>query len=151
MTSRDYIGLLLGAAAVVALVVLVMVAVAKADYPNGFDKIKAIIDKEGYPMAIEGLTGVEGMLPDTVTRGNSEGKILLMAGEGEKGIGVAIAIVTEENDPIMYVAIYHFSADHTTVVVDILTGQQDTISPETCNEFITQWLKLYEKSKGTNV
>jgi hypothetical protein len=132
---------------VLVLAAIFIACIARADYPLGFDKIKALCDN-GTEVA-EGVMGVEAELPDTLTTGNPDGKILLMAGEGPKGIGVAIAIVTSEGDPILWIGIIHFQEGDQNVAVNYLTGEDDVASDETVAKFLATWLNLYNKACGT--
>jgi hypothetical protein len=135
-----FIGVL-GLIAGVALV-LFIVSVARADYPNGFDKIHAICANS--PEVQPGLKGVELSIKDE-SPSNRNGMILLFAGEGDKGIGVGAAVLDSEGNPIVYIGIYHMSEDDSTIVVNILTGEEDTIEPETIQKFITWWLGMYDR------
>jgi len=136
------------AAVVVAIILAVVfiVSIARADYPNGFDKIHEICASS--PEIQPGIKGVELMIPDVQNENNLGGHILLLAGEADNGIGVGIAIIDKDNEPILYTAIYHMT-DESTFVVNIMTGRRDTISEKTVQEFIAQWLILYNKAIGT--
>ena len=146
MTSSFYVKLL--ATVAVLLAVILVVAIARADYTNGFSRIHEIC--AASPEIQEGVKGIEMSVPDTFNEDNKGGTILLMAGEGENGIGVGIVIRDKDETPLIGVAIYHL-ADDTTFVVDLLTGEKDTISNATVQEFINQWMELYNKATGTSI
>jgi len=133
------------AAVVVAIIlsVILIVSIARADYPNGFDKIHEIC--MGSPEVMEGIKGVEVYTPDTYNENNPHGQVMLAAGECEKGIVVGIAVFDKNMVPLVYIAIYHMTDDGSTFVANILTGEKDDISPETVQKFIDQWLKLYDQ------
>jgi hypothetical protein len=121
---------------------------ARADYPNGFDKIHQLC--EASENVVDEVKVIEVYMPDTINPGNPDGKILLLAGEGPKGIGVGMVILTSEDDPIVGVIIYHFN-DETTVVRNVLTGEIDDIGETTVQLFIDEWFRLYNLAIGTQV
>lgn len=129
--------------ATVLLAVVFIVAIARADYPNGFDKIHAICAVS--PELQKGINGVEIPLADQ-SRDNKGGTLTLFAGEGDKGIGVGASIQDSEGTYLVYVGIFHMS-DESTVVVNLLTGEEDTVGDETVQKFIKWWLGMYEGTK----
>jgi hypothetical protein len=138
------------AAVVVAilLAVVFIVCIARADYPNGFEKIKEICDRS--PEIMPGVRGVEIRTCDTLNEDNKGGTLLLMAGDGEEGIGVGIGVFDKNEQVIVYVAIYHMN-DGSTVIVNLLTGEEDSVSDETVSKFIYMWLRLYYQAVGTPI
>ena len=144
MTSSFYVRLML-VVAVIVLAVVFVVAIARADYPNGFARVHELCSMS--PELQPGLKGVELYIPDTYNEDNPDGKIMLVAGEGDRGIGIGIAVFDKAEMPLLYVAIYHMT-DETTVVVNILTGEEDTIGDVTVQDFINQWFTLYNKAVG---
>lgn len=141
MTSNFYVKLLLGIIVGVIAAIVFVAVVARADYPNGFAEIHAICARS--PEVQPGIKGVELAIKDDKDDGVM---ILLFAGEGETGIGVGVALLNAEGVPFYYTAIYHMT-DGSTVIVDLLTREQDTVTPETVQKFISWWLGGYSRTQ----
>jgi hypothetical protein len=135
-------------AVTILIAIVFLVAIARADYPCGFEEIHKIC--ESSPEMLPGVKGVEVTMPDE-SGANPGGTVVLMAGEGKDMIGVGISIVDPQGNGIIAIAIYHSSSDHTNTVVNLLTGAGDEVLDTTVTEFIQTWLTIYNKGIGTEV
>lgn len=118
-------------------------------YPCGMERVSAIAmhsDTEIVP----GVSGVEMIIPDYISDDNPGGKILLACGFGKEHgvVGVDMGILTKEGYTIIEVAVYYFPEEQVWSVVNLTTGEEDTITEKTACEFVDQWLKLYDKALG---
>ena len=146
MTSSFYIKLLLGIVAGLA-VIFFIASIAKADYSNGFQRVKDLVDTCGY--LEPGLQGMTLVVPDTIHEANAGGLIALSAGEGTGGIGVTIDIVNKDGQPLVSLGLVHLHLDHTTVIIDFLKGTEDKVRDTTAQSFINLWFTIYEKAVGS--
>jgi hypothetical protein len=66
--------------------------------------------------------------------------------EDNGAVGVIIAILTEERDPVVAYAVFYFPEEQRWGVVNLMTGAEDEITTQTACEFVDQWLKLYDRA-----
>lgn len=154
MTSRFYVKIVLGIVAILlAVAFIVTVSVAEQPtYPCGMSRVYDILSTQEEVMP--GVKGKGILILDTVHGSNRGGFMLLRGGlvvepgEYEGNIGVMIAVLTEEMELITGSVVFYSPKEQIWMVLNLVTGAEDTITAEGACSFVQSWLMLYDQVNG---